>query len=98
MLKVKGNYKNGFPDQTCRACQNSPETQAHVLYDCKKLNPEVSTSNENPDNTNNNPENLNKENEKYPDFFNEDPNSLKTIARSIETTMEILVNGSDNMC
>ena len=39
MIKVKGNYKNGHPDQKCRACKNSPETQTHVLYECKALHP-----------------------------------------------------------
>ena len=27
MLKVKGNYKNGHPNQTCRMCKSEGETQ-----------------------------------------------------------------------
>ena len=39
MIKVKGNYKNGYPDQTCRACKSMPESQPHVLLECKALHP-----------------------------------------------------------
>ena len=39
MTKVKGNYKNEYPDQTCRACKNHPETHLHALYECTSLNP-----------------------------------------------------------
>ena len=39
MLKVKANYKNGFPDQTCRACKAANETQKHVLEECTALHP-----------------------------------------------------------
>ena len=39
MIKVKGNYKNGNPDQTCRACECMPETQQHVLSECRVLHP-----------------------------------------------------------
>ena len=35
MLKVKNNYKNGFPDLICKACGVENETQSHVLYECK---------------------------------------------------------------
>ena len=38
MIKVKGNYKNEYPDQTCRACKTEPETQSHTLNECEKLN------------------------------------------------------------
>ena len=39
MTKVKGNYKNGNPDQKCRACKVSNETQKHVLEECPVLHP-----------------------------------------------------------
>ena len=35
MLKVKCNYKNGYRDHACRACQKTPETQKHVLNECE---------------------------------------------------------------
>ena len=34
MIKVKGNYKNGYPDLKCRACKNSNETQNHAIAEC----------------------------------------------------------------
>ena len=37
MLKVKGNYKNGHRDLTCRACGYELETQGHVLSECAVL-------------------------------------------------------------
>merc|ERR1711895_59565 len=37
MTKVKGNYKNLFPNLRCRACKEEQETQKHVLQDCKTL-------------------------------------------------------------
>ena len=42
MLKVKGNYKNGFQDHMCRACSKTMETQQHVLFTCEKLHPRTS--------------------------------------------------------
>ena len=51
MTKIKGNYKNEYPDQTCRACKTHPETHLHALYECEILNPEHSVSTET---TNNN--------------------------------------------
>ena len=30
MIKVKGNYKNGYSDLTCRACKGVQETQNHA--------------------------------------------------------------------
>ena len=39
MIKVKGNYKNGNPDLKCRACEDMPETQKHVLSECRVLHP-----------------------------------------------------------
>ena len=49
MTKVKGNYKNGYPDQTCRACKQNDETQQHALNECTVLNtdPSASTTNRN---------------------------------------------------
>ena len=37
MTKVKGNYKNGHRDLTCRACKSKPETHQHVLYECETI-------------------------------------------------------------
>ena len=37
MLKIKGNYKNGNPNLTCRACKREEETQQHVLEKCPKI-------------------------------------------------------------
>ena len=39
MIKVKGNYKNGHTDLTCRMCNHGPETQSHALLECKILHP-----------------------------------------------------------
>ena len=39
MIKVKGNYKNGYTDLMCRACEGMPETQKHVLAECRVLHP-----------------------------------------------------------
>ena len=44
MIKAKGNYKNGFRNQNCRACKNALETHAHILYECEKLHPGTATS------------------------------------------------------
>ena len=35
MIDIKGNYKNKYPDQTCRLCKNNNETQEHVLEECR---------------------------------------------------------------
>ena len=37
MIKVKGNYKNGQNDLTCRICKNNEETQTHILEECLAL-------------------------------------------------------------
>ena len=37
MIKVKGNYKTGNTDLTCRACKIDPETQDHVLEKCTQI-------------------------------------------------------------
>ena len=44
MTKFKGNYKNQYPDQTCRACKKHPETHHHALYECEIMKSEVSNS------------------------------------------------------
>ena len=56
MLKVKGNYKNGHPDLTCRMCKAETETQKHVLEECVAIHQDEATKipkhqlfNENPD-------------------------------------------------
>ena len=43
MIKVKGNYKNGYQSHLCRACKHALETQSHVLYECQELHPGTST-------------------------------------------------------
>ena len=42
MLKIKGNYKNGNKNQTCRACKAEPETQDHILSKCPAIHQEPS--------------------------------------------------------
>ena len=37
MIKVKGNYKNGYPDLKCRICNKEDETQTHILEECTTL-------------------------------------------------------------
>ena len=37
MIQVKGNYKNGYTDITCRKCRKSNETQQHVLEECPTI-------------------------------------------------------------
>ena len=39
MLKVKGNYKNGHTDLTCRLCGNGEESQSHILEECPVVHP-----------------------------------------------------------
>ena len=37
MIKIRGNYKNGNSDLTCRACKIHMETQDHVLETCPQI-------------------------------------------------------------
>ena len=37
MIKVKGNYKNGHPDLTCRMCGEREESQVHILEECPEM-------------------------------------------------------------
>ena len=37
MLEVKENYKNKFPDQKCRMCNEADETQEHILQKCPNI-------------------------------------------------------------
>ena len=37
MLRIKDNYKKEFPNQTCRACDQQPETQHHILVECNTI-------------------------------------------------------------
>ena len=37
MIKVRGNFKNGNSDLTCRACKKDLETQDHVLETCPQI-------------------------------------------------------------
>ena len=36
LLEVKANYKNKYPDKTCRICHQEEETQDHVVQQCEK--------------------------------------------------------------
>ena len=40
MIKVKGNYKNGYPDLTCRLCGSEEESQTHILETCHMMHPD----------------------------------------------------------
>ena len=37
MIKVKGNYKNGYANLTCRACKQDEENQKHILEICPAI-------------------------------------------------------------
>ena len=37
MLQVKGNYKNGYTDLTCRKCKGEEETQQHIMEECPEI-------------------------------------------------------------
>ena len=43
MLLVKNNYRNQHKDNTCRGCKAEPETQQHVLENCKQIHKNEST-------------------------------------------------------
>ena len=43
MIDVKNNFRNKYPDTTCRACGKETETQEHVLETCQTLHPDPST-------------------------------------------------------
>ena len=43
MLKVKGNYKNGFPNLQCRLCKITEESQTHILEECPDIHSNNST-------------------------------------------------------
>ena len=43
MLKVKGNYKNGYTDLKCRMCKQHEETQTHILEDCTNIHTNEAT-------------------------------------------------------
>ena len=110
MLKVKGNYKNGFPDLTCRACKKEDETQAHILYECDSLHRDDPITNddhdnhdntetpeintENPDTTTENLDNIT-DDTRWHDIFNEDPDELKKTANQIEKIMDNLTTCFD---
>ena len=87
MLKIKNNYKNGFPDLICRACSVENETQNHVLYECKKLHPDIPMDIINPDEPH-------LTNEPDKDIFNENTDELVINALKICETLENLTNVS----
>ena len=61
MIKVKANYKNGFPDQTCRACNDQAETQNHVLNECKMIHPNAPAADNGSSNPAKTPDNTDKD-------------------------------------
>ena len=46
MLEVKANYKNKYPDKTCRICHQEEETRDHVLQQCQKRDTPKATKEE----------------------------------------------------
>ena len=80
MTKVKGNYKNEFPDLMYRACKTHPETQAHALSDCENIHNNNSASTENT-----------KIKCDYTDLFSEFTFDLKDVATKIENICEKLI-------
>ena len=40
MIKVKGNYKNGHQNLTCRLCGADEESQNHILEECQVIHPD----------------------------------------------------------
>ena len=42
MIKVKGNYKNGHQNLTCRLCGIPEESQTHILEECQVMHPDES--------------------------------------------------------
>ena len=43
MLDVKNNFRNKHPNNTCRACAKSDETQEHVLSECQSIHQDDSS-------------------------------------------------------
>ena len=43
MIKIKGNYKNGHPDLTCRMCKRDEESQTHILEQCPEIHLDEAT-------------------------------------------------------
>ena len=79
MIKIKGNYKNEYPDLTCRACKNHPETHMHALNECEILhNPTTA------------PTESEKTNCDIVDIFSDDTEKLKYEAIKIEKICEKL--------
>ena len=72
MMKIKGNYKNGNKNQTCRACKQEPETQDHVLEMCPEIHKTEDTK------------------VKKSQLFSENTDTLKLIAKKIDTIMNSL--------
>ena len=87
MLKVKCNYKNGYTDLTCRACKKEPETQKHILYECIKIHPDITTSTAEPEQ----PERTDIYFENPDMIFNENPDKLRTTATTISEILDDLL-------
>ena len=43
MIDVKNNFRSKYPNLSCRACKNEPETQEHVLNECPTIHPKNDT-------------------------------------------------------
>ena len=39
MIDVKNNFRSKYPNLSCRACKNEPETQEHILNECPIIHP-----------------------------------------------------------
>ena len=40
MLGIKDNYRNKYDNTTCRLCNQSEETQKHILAECEEIKKE----------------------------------------------------------
>ena len=87
MLKVKCNYKNGYTDLTCRACKDEPETQNHILYECRNIHPEIPTSTTQPEQA----DNTDIFNENPDMIFTENPDKLRITAIKISEILDKLL-------
>ena len=39
MIDVKNNFRNKYTNDTCRKCNQTQETQEHILESCPKIHP-----------------------------------------------------------
>ena len=96
MMRVKGNYKNGYPNQTCRACKSEPESQTHVLEECTALHPRTPTANRNPEKEIPNKDNANDKSDTKNKIDN-DITSCTTTKNSRYDTTDIFNEDTDQL-